>query len=692
MSRGRVEGEPSFFKPGLFLFLLALTVRLLYVRELSASPLGMHLLGDGVSYDAWARRIAGGDWFGSEVFYQAPFYPYVLALIYATLGTELVRVRIVQAIVGAIGCVLTALAGRRFFGRREGIAAGLLLAIYPPAIFFDGEIQKASFDLLFSGVLLLLLARLRDRPAILPAILCGVTVALFALNRENALLLVPLIGCWLAFPHRKYAAIFVAAAMVTLLPVALRNRAIGGRLLLTTSQLGPNLYIGNHHGADGRYQPLRPGRGSARYEQEDARSLAEEALGHSLTPAEVSRYWTGRALEFARSEPGAWTTLLARKWLLLWNRREIIDTTSIETAADYSLFLRALLYVFHFGVLLPLAAAGIWLTRRKWRELTVLYLLLGAWAIAITAFFVLARYRYPMVPILALFAGAAIVAMIRDRRVWMGAAIVMLFTAIFANWPVIGGDPRATTYASLGNAIAEEGNVPAGAEMLERAVTLSPGFAEAHLSLGHLRMQLGDTGGARSSYRRAVELDPRLAAAWNNLGLIAAQEGQTAEAEAMFRRAIQENDRHADALHNLARLRFRAGDPNEALALYERLVSLNPNDAEAHNQLGNLYGYRGDLVAARRHYERAVALNDSLSDAHFKLSVILDRAGEAEASARHLARAIEITPQYAERQLRLALDAERAGRVAEAIHLYRQLLMAVPEQPDAMRALQRLTQ
>ena len=48
-----------------------------------------------------------------------------------------------------------------------------------------------------------------------------------------------------------------AATALVLAPVALRNRAAGGELVLTTSQAGANFYIGNHPGADGRYQPLR---------------------------------------------------------------------------------------------------------------------------------------------------------------------------------------------------------------------------------------------------------------------------------------------------------------------------------------------------------------------------------------------------------------------------------------------------
>ena len=41
------------------------------------------------------------------------------------------------------------LAGRRFFSRRVGLIAGLLLALYAPAIFFDALLQKSVLDVFF---------------------------------------------------------------------------------------------------------------------------------------------------------------------------------------------------------------------------------------------------------------------------------------------------------------------------------------------------------------------------------------------------------------------------------------------------------------------------------------------------------------------------------------------------------------
>ena len=54
-------------------------------------------------------------------------------------------------------------------------------------------------------------------------------------------------------------------------------------------------------------------------------------MGRALTPAEVSQYWTDRAFGYITSQPGAWLTLMARKFALLWNATEMLDTESQES-------------------------------------------------------------------------------------------------------------------------------------------------------------------------------------------------------------------------------------------------------------------------------------------------------------------------------------------------------------------------
>jgi 4-amino-4-deoxy-L-arabinose transferase-like glycosyltransferase len=146
------------------IFLVALASRLIHVWHIYDSPFFTVLMGDARGYDDWARQIARGDWIGRDVFYQAPLYPYFLGSVYAVAGRDLMLVRVCQAVIGSLSCVLLGLAGNRLFSARTGLIAGLILACYAPAVFFDGLIQKSVLDVFFVCVMLWLIASLVTRP------------------------------------------------------------------------------------------------------------------------------------------------------------------------------------------------------------------------------------------------------------------------------------------------------------------------------------------------------------------------------------------------------------------------------------------------------------------------------------------------------------------------------------------------
>jgi hypothetical protein len=54
---------------------VALSLRCLYVWQISRAPFYDLRIGDAEAYHLWARRIAAGDWLGQGVFYQSPLYP-----------------------------------------------------------------------------------------------------------------------------------------------------------------------------------------------------------------------------------------------------------------------------------------------------------------------------------------------------------------------------------------------------------------------------------------------------------------------------------------------------------------------------------------------------------------------------------------------------------------------------------------
>src|SRR5262249_50871927 len=238
------------------------------------------------------------------------------------------------------------------------------------------------------------------------------------------------------------ATLFLAGLALVLIPVAARNSYVGGGFFITTSQFGPNLYIGNNPEADGTYQSLRFGRGSPEYERQDATELAERAVGHALTPAQVSSYWTDKALAFMTSRPGAWLALMGRKTALLWNATEMVDTESQEAHAEWSLPLRIGGVVRHFGIVVRLALFRVIVTWPMRSRLWILYAMTLESAASVVMFYVFARYRYPLVPLLILFAAAGVVALpavIRSRQLtggaWTLAAVAA--AAVFCNWPML---------------------------------------------------------------------------------------------------------------------------------------------------------------------------------------------------------------------------------------------------------------
>src|SRR5713226_620850 len=141
-------GEEFVWEP-LLIFVCALAVRLIHIWQIRRAPFFDLLMGDARGYDAWGQKIANGDWLGHEVFYQAPLYPYFLGAIYTIAGRSLLAVRICQAMVGSAACALLGLAAWRLFSRGAGLIAGLALALYASAIFFDGLIQKSVLDVFF---------------------------------------------------------------------------------------------------------------------------------------------------------------------------------------------------------------------------------------------------------------------------------------------------------------------------------------------------------------------------------------------------------------------------------------------------------------------------------------------------------------------------------------------------------------
>lgn len=551
---GRVPGTVAA------VFAVALAVRVLAFLQMSGTAWNDVLLGDAAHFDAWGLRLAQGQSDRGTVFFQAPLYPYLLGALYRAFGHAPDLVRGLQCVGGAATAALVAAATRRLASPRAALAAGLLAALYAPAVWYDLQVEKTSFSVLLTAALLWwLVPGAGRRPAWRSAVAGGLVLGALALLRENALVLALPVGWALARGTRdrserlRVLGCFAAAVFACLLPVAIHNFNAGGAPLPTTSNAGVNFWIGNGEGAHGQYRELVPGRGDPAYEQQDARRLAEQATGHALSPAGVSRFWLGRAFDDITRAPGRFAALLARKARLLVDRHEAMDAVSLESFTDASWVLR-LVSPFSFGLLLPLAVAGIVVARRR-PDTAPLLAAAALLAVSIVAFFVMGRFRLGLVPLLLPLVGPAIDAAAGWRRQRLAAALLVLAVAA-AWWPgALPGDPRAAAASNLANEYLRRGDFPAAERWAGEAWRRADGSAEAAYNLGLALRWQGKFAEALGPLQAAMRLQPAYAPdCLAELGASFAGLGDAAGARKALDEALRLRPDHEGARRYLAML------------------------------------------------------------------------------------------------------------------------------------------
>ena len=448
------------------LFLLSLLIRLAFVWQIRDLPTQRWLVMDAQRYDELARTIAAGEWMPREAFYQAPLYPYVLAAVYAVTRGSMLAVRLLQAVLGAITVVLLALLARRLSGSvTAGRAAGVLAALYGPAIFYVPLLLKSTLTLLtLAGAVLLLLpaGEPENGRTFRRALGAGLLLGLTALLQESLLLLVPCAALWLLPRRLPAVAALVLGALLGVAPATLLNVLAGGEVVVTSSQGGMNFFIGNAEGASGTYRALSSGSQNPESQREDARRMAaafatreqgRPVAAEELTPGEISGLFWRESFRQIRADPAAWGRLLLRKTWFFWNAHEIPDAEGYDVYRQAAGPL-ALLWI-GFGLVAPLGLAGLILTwwdgawwKGNRRTASLLTLLLLGLCASVVLFFVFGRYRLPVVVLLIPLAGHALSVLIeaarrREWRCFAGAAAVAALAAVAVNVPAWSAAGRA---------------------------------------------------------------------------------------------------------------------------------------------------------------------------------------------------------------------------------------------------------
>jgi 4-amino-4-deoxy-L-arabinose transferase-like glycosyltransferase len=207
---------------------VALALRLVYallvVRD---AP----LLGDALEFHLQANALADGHGYVQPFLLRdtgvarptadkPPVYPFLEALVSLLGGRGWAAHQLVGVFAGTGTVVACGALGRRAWDAGAGLLAAAIAAVYPVLVATDGSLRSESVYVLAIALVLLAALRLREDTSGRRAAVAGVAIAVAALVRSEAVLLLVLLVLPLAGPRRS--AVAALACLVVLTPWLVR--------------------------------------------------------------------------------------------------------------------------------------------------------------------------------------------------------------------------------------------------------------------------------------------------------------------------------------------------------------------------------------------------------------------------------------------------------------------------------------
>ncbi|MEW6511611.1 MAG: glycosyltransferase family 39 protein [Bacteroidota bacterium] len=341
---------------------------------------------------------------------RAPLYPIVLSALLWLAGRTTILAHVAGVLLGAAICWLTFhLAGVLGSGRREALAGAWIAALSPGLVIYSALLQTETLYIVWFLLTLLFLYRLLHMPRPVAAAGLGVFSGLAALTRPVFLGFLPVVAIYVLYYNRgrlregvlvTFVALAVTAAVIA--PWTLRNAAVLHAFVPVSSGGGSSLVTGNNPHARGTFDA---GPGFAEWFADQARA---RGVGDPATLNETDRSALGAqvALSFIGDHPGSALALAAKKSFIFWiypvtHSDSYLPVQAIAVGAD--------------ALLLAAAVIGIAGNIRRNRLVGPLVAALIVFWLVQAVMHAEARFRLPLVPILAVFGGWG-VGIVADRE------------------------------------------------------------------------------------------------------------------------------------------------------------------------------------------------------------------------------------------------------------------------------------
>lgn len=376
----------------LIIFAFALSIRFIYLYQMRDNPMFFNIPAglDQERFDKFAIQISQGDILGGkDIYSQSPLYPYFLALIYSLFGHSSVMARIFQMIMGAGICVLLYLIGSRIFNRTVAVISGIICSLYGVLIFYEGELLRVTITVFLTVLLVFSITRLSKSKKAVIWLIPGIVLGLLILCRPNNIILILFILAWIFYTTLKKKKLlaerficFSFGVLLALTPLFIRNHIVGVNLFSMSSQ-GVNAFICGH---DSRST------GCGFYHIQDDTYLGKNQIQTCFN-----------ILKTAFKTPSKWFKQQAKKFNAFWNGYEIPNNSNFYLSRKFSSLLSLPLPGFVF--IASMGIIGIIVSIQNWQKYLLVYLIIIGCFCSVMAFYILSRFRQPIVPFLILFTG-----------------------------------------------------------------------------------------------------------------------------------------------------------------------------------------------------------------------------------------------------------------------------------------------
>ena len=597
----------------IFIFLLAIIARFIYLSEIKSTFLFEHPIVDSGTFEMIGSSIASGTINNDSgtPFNRIPLYYNFIAAIYRVVGRNMYAVRLVQSLIGALNCCMIFLIGARVFRREVGIIAGVIMALYWPLIAFEAKFLPVNLAIFFSILSALSFYWFMDKRKLCFLFAGGVSIALASIARANMLILVPVLTIWVFVYLKekntlinmnmvKGVLVFVLGVFLVIIPPVLKDYK-------STKELMPvqnNYAIGVYFGLDLEHIKVKPG--------SSWKSLMMELLDEDLVHArDRVPYWFKRSVDLISRDPARYIIEFGKKIYILCNYYEFSPRESINFFRQESRFLS--LPLFNFGYIFAFAILGMLEAgRKRLKDTSIIYLFAISYAVSVLPFMPLARYRLPIVPFFIIFAAYGIFLIFdlvrqKKNKEFITYAIFLLQLLILTNTnpmrSYLASFSRPNYHSALMYLRIDD---PANAIVqLKKAISKHPKDPDIYEALGDAYFKSGKPKSAKAAYLKALVLEEKNPKALNKLGVVYAQMGDTKKAKELFIKAISSFPTDMPELHiNLGNCYRMEGNMAVAEKEYKRALHFAPNNLQALYRLATLYEESGNKKAAMEIWEK----------------------------------------------------------------------------------------